>query len=94
MVGMKLAFKLPDFAKAHNMGYGNFNLKDGSSVKLMSDLKNRITHACILRNGKLIKAEAAKGYPNIAFMLGRYENKAINPADISVALDRSFMVEA
>ena len=81
------------FAKKYNYGIGNFGLKDGSSVKILSDAKSGLTHVWHMKDGAIISAQGGKGDENISSMLYAFKDRAINSDDILTAYNKSFHIE-
>ena len=77
-------------AKRWHTGVGSYRLKDGSSVKILSDSATRITRLFQVKNGRLISAEAARGNNQIAAMMDRYASKAANIEEADDAWLKSF----
>ena len=90
MIGRKLGFQLADFAKAHNMGIGNFRLKDGSSVKILSN--DRGSYVMQVKNGRLLSAEYGRG-EGLGSILDRYASKAEDIKEMDKEYMSSFDVE-
>lgn len=55
------------YAKAKGFGIGSFRLKDGSSVKVLSDVKNHITEVYQIRHGKIIGNKKFSGLDAIHY---------------------------
>ena len=89
MDGVKLGFNLVDFAKANKMGIGSFRLKDGSSLKIITNPQNGVSHFMNVKYGRLLSAESAKGNENIAKILDLYDDLAENPIEIFEAYAHS-----
>ncbi|MEE3349227.1 MAG: hypothetical protein VZR09_04230 [Candidatus Gastranaerophilaceae bacterium] len=81
------------FAEKYNYGIGNFGLKDGSSVKILNDVKSGLTHVWHMKDGKIISAQGGRGDENISSMLYAFKDRAINSSDIMAAYNKSFHVE-
>jgi len=90
MSGIKLNFPLATYARLKGWGYGSFAMKDGSSVKLTTDAKEGITRLYQMKSGNLIAAEAAKGNNQVAAMLDRYAQSAVNKDEVDYAFMNSF----
>lgn len=87
---VKFGFPVRAFAKKHNFGVGSFNLKDGSSVKILSNPESQLFHVWQMKNGSLLKASGGRGENALAASIGEYESKAINSNDITTAIGDSF----
>lgn len=86
-MGLKLGLKLNDFAKANKLGIGSFRLKDGSSVKLLSN--GHLTHAIQVKDGEAICAKGAGGNRAIAALLDEYVPLAQDPDSVFDAFAHS-----
>ena len=76
------------------MGIGSFRLKDGSSMKIMSNPDKQLFTVMNIQNGRLRSLEGGKGLNALANIIGRYEQKAENIDDITTAIGDSFNIIA
>ena len=92
MDGIKLGFKLADYAKMNKMGIGSFRLKDGSSMKIMSNPDKQLFTVMNIKNGRMRSLEGGKGLNALSNIIGRYEQKAENIDDVTTAIGDSFNI--
>ena len=90
MEGIKLGYSIANLAQKNGWGCGSYLLKDGSSVKVCSDSITGITRLFQVKSGRLISGEAARGNNEIAAMLDRYAQKAVNKDEADMAFMNSF----
>ena len=96
MNGIKLGFKIADYAKANNMGIGSFKLKDGSSIKILNDLDRDIVELFHVKEGRLLGAKGFQGEDSFIDAVNLYtklEKQAININDADKAWSQSLNVE-
>ena len=96
MNGIKLRFTLADFAKYNNMGIGSVRLKDGSSLKIISDPNSGLTHLFQVKRGRLLNACGVTGENancKIANILGGLRKYVAEGEDLDRAYQRSFDIE-
>ena len=92
MDGIKLGFKLADYAKMNKMGIGSFRLKDGSSMKIMSNPDKQLFTVMNIKNGRMRSLEGGRGLNALANTIGKYEQKAENIDDVTTAIGDSFNI--
>lgn len=90
MDGLKLNSSILDIARRNGWGCGNFQTVDGTSVNLCTDLQTGITRLFELKSDKLLKNEAARGNNQVAAMLDRYAQRAVNKDEADMAFINSF----
>lgn len=90
MNGIKLGFTFADYAKATGKGIGSVRLKDGSSVKILSDPeKLHSTEFYRVKNGRLLEAYGSRGRNSIKDIVGKLLELERNKAE-GVNIDKEF----
>ena len=92
-VGIRVA----DYALKNKMGIGSFQLKDGSSIKILQDPDKDIIQFIQVKDGKMLGAKGFLG-PNAdcqaANLLGDLEKNAENIKEVDKAWNDSCTFDA
>lgn len=91
MPGVKLNFKVHDFARRNNMGTASFQLKNGNSVHIVRGLDTKVTHLWEMKGDNLLSAYAAKNECAIMKQLLKYNDCVASFESILNAVRKSFM---
>lgn len=97
MDGIKLGFKMVDYARSIGRGIGSVRLKDGSSIKILGDPNDRAIDFFRVKHGRLLESKGYRGSDTVSHAandLGYLEEKlALYPEDVEKAWATCFDVQ-